>query len=129
MWQLLPAKLKSKPDVAFYCGGDTFDLLILALKNANMFHYDGVAANPYQSGEITLPGVGYKVIRLFGLDGTDRIFLARASNFVIGTDLESDEDYFDIRENTITKTMMIDIHFKEGTQVKFPEEIVQFKLV
>lgn len=140
MWAVLPARLKAKPDVEFYCDSVVFDLLILALKNANMFHYDGVSASPYQSGEITLPGAGYKVVRLFGLDSTltagttaykaeQRIYLTRRSNMVIGTDLESDEDYFDIRENPITKTLMVDIHFKEGTQVKFPEEIVVFKLV
>lgn len=129
MWQLLPAKLKAKNDVSYKCGSDTFDLLILALKNADLFHYDGVNGTPYQSGVIILPGTGIKVERYFGLDGTDRIFLARDSNFVIGTDLESDEDYFNIRENPITLTMMLDIHFKMGTQVKFPNEIVQFKLV
>jgi len=105
-----------------------------------MYHYDGVSASPYESGVITLPGSGYKVTSLFGLDplnaaGTtafaaeQRIYLGRTSNFVIGTDLESDEDYFDVRENPITKTLMVDIHFKEGTQVKFLNEIVVFKLV
>jgi hypothetical protein len=140
MWAVLPAKLKRKDDLSFFCDSIVFDLLILALKNANMYHYDGVSATPYQSGVITLPGAGYKVTCLYGLDplnaaGTtafaaeQRIYLARTSNFVIGTDLESDEDYFDVRENPITKTMMVDIHFKEGTQVKFPNEIVVFKLV
>ena len=139
MWAKLPAKLKRKDDLTFMCDSVVFDLLILALKNANMFHYDGVNSNPYQTGVITLPGVGYKVTCLYGLDSTltpgtnaynaeQRIYLARTSNFVIGTDLQSDEDYFDIRENPITKTMMVDIHFKEGTQVKFPNEIVVFKL-
>jgi len=140
MWALLPAKLKRKSDLSFYCDSVVFDLLVLALKNANMFHYDGVSASPYQSGVITLPGAGYKVTCLYGLDplnasGTaafaaeQRIYLSRDSNFVIGTDLESDEDYFDVRENPITKTLMVDIHFKEGTQVKFLNEIVVFKLV
>ncbi len=129
MWTLLPSKLKGKPDVEFMCGSDTFDKLILALKTANLFHYDGVNGSPYEQGVIILPGTGYRVERYFGLDGTNRIFLARTSNFVIGTDLESDEDQFDIRENPIDKNMLVDIHFKEGTQVKFPNEIVQFKLV
>jgi hypothetical protein len=129
IWVLLPAKLKSKEDLQFMCGSDVFDTLILALKNANLFHYDGVNGTPYQTGEIILPGTGYKVVRHFGLDGSDRIHLARTSNFVIGTDLESDEDSFEIRENPISKTMMLDIHFKLGTQVAFPNEIVTFKLV
>lgn len=129
MWTLLPSALKGKTDVSFKCGSDTFDKLIVALKNADMFHYDGVAGGPYQSGTIILPGTGQKVQRFFGLDSTNRIYLSRDSNFVIGTDLESDEDYFNIRENPITLTMMLDIHFKMGTQIKFPNELVVFKLV
>ena len=140
MWAVLPAKLKRKTDLSFFCDSIVFDLLILALKNANMYHYNGVDSNPYESGVIQLPGSGYKVTCLYGMDplntaGTtafaaeQRIYLARTSNFVIGTDLESDEDYFDVRENTITKTLMVDIHFKEGVQVKFLNEIVAFKLV
>lgn len=128
MWMALPSKLKGKDDLEFMCGSDTFDKLILALKNANLYHYNGVDKTPYENGEIILPGSGYKVARYFGLDGTDRIFLARTSNFVIGTDLESDEDYFNIRQNPIDLNMLLDIHFKLGTQVKFPAEIVQFKL-
>jgi hypothetical protein len=129
MWILLPAALKAKDDVQFMVGSDVFDTLILALKNANLFHYDGVNGTPYQSGELILPGTGIKVVRYFGLDGSDRIHLARTSNFVIGTDLESDEDMFNMRENPISLTMMLDIHFKIGCQVAFPTEIVTFLLV
>lgn len=129
MWLALPSKLKGKADLEFMCGSDTFDKLIIALKNANMFHYDGVNGSPYQNGVIILPGTGYRVERYFGLDGTNRILLARTSNFVIGTDLESDEDSFDFREDPVNKKMLMDVHFKEGTQVKFPNEIVQFTLV
>jgi hypothetical protein len=111
------------------CGSDIFDKLILALKAANLFHYDGVNGSAYQSQELILPGTGIKVVAFFGLDGTNRIHLGRTSNFIIGTDLESDEDMFNIRENPISLTMMLDIHFKVGTQVKFPNEIVTFKLV
>lgn len=129
MWTLLPSRLKGKEDVEFMVGSDTFDKLIIAEKNANAYHYNGVDKSPYESGVIILPGSGYRVERYFGLDGTNRIFLGRTSNFVIGTDLESDEDYFNIRQNPIDLNILLDIHFKLGTQVKFPNEIVQFKLV
>lgn len=128
MWAVLPSKIKSKEDLEFMCGSDTFDKLITALKNANLFFYDGVNGSAYQSGSLILPGTGIKVERYYGLDGTNRIHLGRTSNFVIGTDLESDEDMFEIRENPISLTMMLDIHFKLGCQVKFPNEIVTFKL-
>jgi hypothetical protein len=129
MWMSLPRKLKRKSDLMFKAGTDTFDKLILALKNANMFHYNGVDASAYESGEVALPGCGYKVKAFPGLDGTNRILLSRISNYKIGTDLESDEDEFDIRIDPVSKKILLDIHFKAGTQVKFPNEIVQFKLV
>lgn len=127
MWAALPAKLKGKSDLEFMCGSDVFDLYILALKNANLFHYDGVASGPYQMGEITQPGTGYKVSRYFGLDGTNRIFLGRTSNFYVGTDMESDEDYFKVKEYE-DETIRARAHFKLGTQVAYPNEVVQFTL-
>jgi hypothetical protein len=63
MWAVLPSKIKSKEDLEFMCGSDTFDKLITALKNANLFFYDGVNGSAYQSGSLILPGTGIKVER------------------------------------------------------------------
>lgn len=129
MWAVLPITIQDKPDIEYMVGNDTFNTLILALKNANLFHYDGVAGGPYKTGLLTLPGTGQTVRRLPGLNGTNRIILARTSNFVIGTDGENDYEMFNIRQNPIDLNMMVDIHFKVGTQVELPTEIVSFKLV
>lgn len=128
MWQACPATLKGKPDLEFMMGMEVFDKLIVALKNANLYHYDGVNGSPYQSGVIIVPGTGIKAELYNGLNSTNRIFLARTSNFFIGTDLEGDSEDFDIRENPIDKNMLVDIHWKEGVQIALPQEIVQFKL-
>lgn len=129
MWTLLPANIKEQSDVEYMVGMEVFDTMITALKNANLFHYDGVNGTPYQSGVIYLPGTGIKIERYMGLNGQNRIFLGRTSNFVIGCDMENEEEEFEIREDLKDKVILLDVRFKEGTQVKFPNEIVQFKLV
>lgn len=126
---LLPAGLYGKPDVEFMCGWDTLNTLITALKNANLYHYDGVSGQSFQSGELDLPGSGIKIVAYHGLTGQNKIYLSRTSNFFIGCDLEGEEDQFEIRDNPITKTIMLDVHLKAGTQVAFPQEIVEFTLV
>jgi hypothetical protein len=128
MWLRLPAALKSKADVEFMVGSDTFDKLVMALRAANLFWYNGVDGAAMANGELILAGTPYKVSRYFGLDSTNRILLGRTSNFFIGTDLESDEDNFQIKVLE-TDNIRFKIDFKLGTQIAYPNEVVQFKLV
>lgn len=129
MWQVCLPSLKGKSDLEFMMGMEVFDKLIVALKNANLYHYDGVNGSPYQSGVIIVPGTGIRAELYNGINDTNRIFLARTSNFTIGTDLSGEDEEFDIRENPIDKNMMVDIHWKEGVQIALPQEIISFKLV
>lgn len=129
MMEVLPAELDSKPDLGFECGWDTFKTLIQALRDNNNFYYNGVEANPYKTGELTLPGWGVPVRALHGLDGLDRIILGRDGNFVIGTDQESDEDNFLFWMRDDKETFAFKARWKLGTQVAFPAEIVEFTTV
>lgn len=129
IWQVIPAALYGESDLVIMEGWDTFNTLIVALKNANLYHYDGVSGNPQTTGSLILPGTGYRIEALHGLTGTNRIFAGKTSNFFIGVDLDGEEDQFDIRDNPITKSIMLDAHFKLGTQIAFPSEVVSFKLV
>ena len=125
MWLRLPASLKGKSDVEFMLGSDTYDKLVMALKAANLFWYNGVDGAAMANGELTLAGTPYKVSRYFGLDGTNRIFLGRTSNFFIGTDLEGEDDQFQVKVLE-TDQIRFKVDFKLGTQVAYPNEIVQF---
>ena len=129
MVSALPSRLDSKDDLAIMCGWDAFKTLIQALRAANNFYYNGVEENPYKTGDLDLPGYGIKVHAVHGLDGTNRIFLGRTGNFVIGTDLENDADNFLFWMRDDKETFAFKVRYKLGTQVAFPDEIVEFTTV
>lgn len=129
MIAVLPAALDGKPDLHFAMGWDTYKKLLNALFTANNFHYNGVESNPYKTGVFDYPTFGITIHAVHGLDGTDRIFLARTSNFVIGTDLENDDDQFMFWLADDKETVRFKVRWKLGTQVAFPDEIVEFTLV
>ena len=114
-------------DLAILMGSDTFRTYTLALTAANLFHYDGKPSKL----EIVIPGTNVRAIAVGGLTGTDRMFAGRIGSdggFVIGVDLENEEEEFDIWYSKDDKVVKFDAAWKMGTQIKFPEEIVEFTL-
>ena len=69
-------------------------------------------------------GTNVKVVAVAGLNGTDRIFLAEASNLYMGTDLLNDAEDFSIRYSEDNDEVRVKQKFKAGFQVAFPERIV-----
>lgn len=129
MITLIPVDVEGADDIMFSCGWDTFKKLLSALQNLNNFYYDGINANPYKTGEFTYPTFGIKVKAFKGLTGTNRIFLHRSSNFVIGTDLENDWENFQMWYEQKDDKILTRLKAKLGTQIKFGNEMVEFTLV
>ena len=114
-------------DLAVLVGTDLFRTYVLALSNANLYHYTGES----NKMEIMIPATNVKLVALGGLTGTDRMFAGRIGpegGFVIGTDLENEEETFDMWYSKDDKVVKFDAEWKLGTQIKFPEEIVEFTL-
>ncbi len=127
IYKTIPAKLLAKQDVAILCGSDTFRTYTIALIAANLFHYDGKS----QDMEIIIPGTNVKVIALEGLTGTDRMTAGRIGSegcYIVGTDLENEEETFEMWYSKDDKIVKFDVAYKYGTQIKFPFELVEFKL-
>lgn len=127
IYDLIPLGVIRQSDTMIFCGTDVFRTYAGALTAANLFHYTGAE----EGGQftITLPGRSIKVKALPGLDGTNRIFAGRTSNFYIGSDLEDDSEVFEIWESKDDRNIKYAAEFKAGVQVAFPDEIVSFKLV
>jgi len=124
MWKLQPEQILDAADVYIFMGSDVYNCYVNALINANLFHYIG------EDGLSTLHGTNVKIVKQVGLTGTDRLFLSRSSNIVVGMDGASDEDEFAVRQDpTSNKLILFDYCFKRGTQVYWPDEIVEFTLV
>lgn len=130
VWAKLPARVQGKDDVRIFCGWDIFVLFIQAYTDANLFNFaPGGKEVAEASGEVIIPGTFYKLTAVHGLDGTNRLFALRTSNMYIGTDLENEEEKFEIffaKEADEVRYVNV---FKYGVQVAYPDEIVSFKLV
>ncbi len=126
----LPAKIQGKSDVRIWCGWDTFSKFVTALVSLNLFHYAPVGSeiSDEANGEIIIPGTQYKLTAVHGLDGTNRLFGMRASNMFLGTDMENEEERWELFFAKEADEVRFVSEWKLGVQVAFPDEIAQFKL-
>lgn len=104
------------------CGFDFFRMYQSALKDANLFHYSADSTD----FELPIAGTNVKLIALQGLTGTQAVLSGKPENFVIGTDLANEEEEFDVWYSKEDKIVKLDITFKYGVQVAFPEEITLY---
>jgi len=127
----LPARVQGKSDVRYFCGWDVFSKFITKLVALNLFHYApvGTEVSDENDGEIIIPGTQYKLTAVHGLDGTNRLFALRVSNMFLGTDLEHEEERWELFFAKEADEVRFVNEFKYGCQIAFPDEIATFKLV
>ena len=131
----IPAQLLNQPgkEMVAFTGWDVFRMLILALKDANAFHYD--AGNSAATGEITLPGSGLKVVAVNGLNPivtslasyTQRIVCTYPANLFVGTDLANEHEEAKIWYSQDDQNIKGSIKWKVGYQVAYTTEVVTYK--
>ena len=127
MWSSIPDNISDAEDLSLWVPTSVYKKYVIALKNANLFHYsaDGEQEKLYGTNVSLRPTVG-----LPGAAGTERMLLTRDSNLVIGMDGDADEDVMKVRLDPVTeKNIFFDVTFKRGTQVRFVNEVVEFTLV
>lgn len=125
VYRAIPATIVSEDDVVIMCGMDVFRTYTIALKNANLFHYQ---INEKADNEFILPGTTIKVVALQGLNGTNKIYAMRLSNMFLGTDLLNEEEKFEIFYAKEADQVRFVSEFKMGVNFAFPDEIVDFVL-
>jgi len=127
IWESTPDNISEADDLSLWVPTSVYKKYVIALKNANLFHYsgDGEQVNLYGTNVALRPTVG-----LPGAAGTERMILTRNSNIVIGMDGDADEDAMKVRLDPVTeKNIFFDVTFKRGVQVRFVDEVVEFTLV
>jgi hypothetical protein len=117
----VPADAIDSDDLTLFCGYDTYRTYTNALRNANLFHYDGKEGVDF---ETMMPGTNIKVVAVSGLTGTARIFLAEASNLFMGTDLLNDAESFKIFYSEDNDEVRVIQKFKVGFNFAFGARIV-----
>ena len=123
IFSVIPAALLDKDDVVIFCGNDTFREYVLALRDANLYHYPVDAANM----ELIIPGTAIKLIGVNGLNGTDYLLATAMSNLYLGTDMLNEQDRFELFYAKEADEMRFVVEFKLGVQVAFPDETVFWK--
>lgn len=119
----IPAALLDKDDFVIFCGNDTFREYVVALREANLFHYSVDAANM----EITVPGTNIKLIGVNGLNTLDYMVGICMSNMYLGTDMLNEQDKFELFYAKEADEMRFVVEFKLGCQVAFTDEVVFWK--
>lgn len=125
MYTALPARVALKEDLVCWVGVDTFKLMLINLKNANLFHYTPEAA---VNMEMVYPGTNVKIIAVGGLSGTNKLVMGSLSNFFLGTDLMNEEEDYKFWYSQDNDEVRFRASFKYGVQVAYPAEIVYFTL-
>ncbi len=119
----IPTDVIDADDLHIFMGYDKFRVYTKALRDANLFHYDG---SENQGGEFTLvaPGTNVRVIAVKGLNGKNYVVATPASNLYIGTDLTSDMEQFKIFYSADNDEVRVNVKFKVGFNYAFSEFVV-----
>jgi hypothetical protein len=117
----LPADLIGLDDLVLFCSHAQFQVYMLALRNANYFHF-APDFNPNMG--LVHPGTNILVKPFTGLIGSTRHILTPLSNTNIGFDLMSDVDSFKIWWSQDNLAVRVHIRFKIGSCISFPSMVV-----
>ena len=122
----VPADIIDADDLVLFMGYDAYRTYAKALRDANLFAYDGSEGADFSQ---MVPGTNVKVIAVKGLNGTTRMILSRTANLYVGTDLLNDAEQFSIFYSKDNDEVRFVAKLKIGTQIAFPEFVVEFTLV
>lgn len=124
MFTALPAKVKRSKEATIVVGDDVFDLYISAQKAANLYHYSA----EHEDGTLKIGGSAITLQRVYGLDGTDRMFAGKGSDFVVGNDVKEEEDVIEAWYDKTDDLVYLRTKGKAGVTMDNVEEIVEFTL-
>lgn len=99
-----------------------FRSFMMEMVALNLFHYSGaVNDNP---DEFILPGSDVRVIKTPGLASSLKIVGTFADNLVYGTDMENDEEKFDLWWSNDDRVWKYQIKWAAGVSYHFPAQVV-----
>ena len=108
-------------DAVIFMGEDTFRSYVGELNSANLYHYDPKVD---EGMTLVMPGTSTRIYGVPGLNGTGKIVAGAKNNFFYGTDLEGDQEVFDLWYSKDNQEFRLAIKFNAGVQVAFPDQVV-----
>ena len=121
----IPAEVADRDDWTIWMSTANFRKLIVALRDANNYYYD-MNSPEQRTGILQLQypfANGIKVVGTVGISG-NRIALMPDAYAVVGTDLLSDVDNFQLWYDINADQLKHRLKHKLGSQVAFPEYII-----
>lgn len=122
LFQASNPDLAENPDTVMFCGVETLSKLRKNMIDLNFFTFTP-NLDPYTQ---PLFGTTKTVEAVPGLNGTNRIVMAKRSEMVFGTDLESDFDNFELWYSQDDDKLYMRSKFRAGVQVPFLDQIGVF---
>ena len=120
----LDADVAEREDLSIWMSVGNFRKFVTALRKENSYHFDPSSIDN-RRGILSIQ-YPYQNVMVYGTSGIsgDRICLMPNAFAVIGVDLESDEDNFQLFYDVNSDTLKHRIKSKLGVAVAFPEYIV-----
>jgi hypothetical protein len=114
-------------DLYLYVGYDVYRTYQIALRNANLFHYNGQQDQGENFSQM-IPGQNIRVIALKGLNGTNKMFLSTKSNMYYGVDMLNDYENFELFYSQDFQEVRMVAKWKMGVNAAFWDMVSYFSL-
>lgn len=114
-------------DLFLYVGYDTYRTYQIALRNANLFHYNGQQDQGENFSQM-IPGQNIRIIALKGLNGTNKMFLSTKSNMYYGVDMLNDYENFELFYSQDFQEVRMVAKWKMGVNAAFWDMVSYFTL-
>ncbi len=108
-----------------FLGPSLYRTFALQLMKANLYHFAPEAGYPET---IILPGTDARVIKTNGLAGTSLAVATFRRNFVYATDMEGDEEVFDIWWSNDNRTFRYEVLWASGVGIVDPTLVSVYTL-
>ena len=101
-----------------------FKCYLVAIRNVNNFYIDSAENKLGSVYSVYHPQTNYKVVGVPGLNGSDLIVAGAQQYFLVGTDLQSDEDSYRAWWSQDFQEVRMMAAWKLGTAIAFPSYFV-----
>lgn len=119
----VPTDVIDHDDLTLFMGYDKYRLYAKALRDANLFHYNGQEDQGQEFSQV-VPGTNVRVIAVKGLNAIANFVLTPAKNLYVGVDMLSDMEDFAIFYSADNDEVRTRIKFKVGVNYAFSEFVV-----
>ena len=120
------ANVLDAEDLTFFMGTKVFQRVISGLTTQNLFHFDPTTVEK-RGGFYEVPMPGYpnvKIVGVYGLGSSERVILGPASDMIVGTDLISDTENFQLWYDINSDSLKYRLRNKLGCQIAHPNYFV-----